>query len=127
MLPRSTGFKSDIIQLMTRRELLVGTFAAASLPAKPTKIDRSRLSAITDEIGKTPQQAIDFAKQYDLQFLELRNVPGGKEYAFLAEDEVKQHAADFARNGLRISFLNSSLLKFAWPGTEPVRKRQETD
>src|SRR5437016_11839163 len=113
------------MQVMTRRELLVGTLGAASLPAK--KIDRSRISAISDEIGKSPQASIDFAKQYDLQFLELRNVPGGKEYSFLPEDQVKEAAADFARNGIRISFMNSSLLKFAWPGTESVRKRPETE
>src|SRR3984893_15480841 len=115
------------MQMMTRRELLAGTRAAAALPAKTAKIDRSRISAISDEIGKSPQASIDFAKQYDLQFLELRNVPGGKEYPFLPEDEVKQAAADFARNGIRISFMNSSLLKFGWPGTEPVRRRPETD
>ncbi len=113
---------------MTRRELLAGTLTAAVLPAK-TKIERSSISAISDEIGRTPQASIDFAKQYKLQFLELRDVPGakGKEYSFLPEDEAKQAAADFERNGIRISFMNSSLLKFAWPGTEPVRKRQETD
>jgi L-ribulose-5-phosphate 3-epimerase len=112
---------------MTRRELLAGTLAAVALPAKTAKIDRSRISAISDEVGKTPQACIDFAKRYDLQFLELRNVPGGKEYSFLPEDEVKLAAADFARNGIRISFMNSSLLKFGWPGTEPVRRRAETD
>jgi sugar phosphate isomerase/epimerase len=111
---------------MTRRELFAGTLAA-SLTAKPAKIDRSRISAISDEIGKTPQAAIDFAKKYDLQFLELRNVPGGKEYSFLPEDQVKQAAAEFAANGIRISFMNSSLLKFTWPGTEAVRKRTETE
>jgi len=112
---------------MTRRELLAGVITAASLPAKPTKIDRSRISAITDEIGKTPQAAIDFAKQYDLQYLELRKVPRGQEYAFLPEDQVKEAAADFARNGIRISFMNSSLLKFTWPGTEAVRRRPENE
>src|SRR2546423_5559200 len=112
---------------MTRRELLAGTLTAVSLPAKATKIDRSRISAISDEIGRTPQASIDFAKQYDLQFLELRNVPGGKEYAFLPEEQARQEAAEFARSGIRISFMNSSLLKFTWPGTEAVRKRQETD
>lgn len=111
---------------MTRRELLAGSLTAAALQAK-TKIDRSRISAISDEIGKTPQAAIDFAKQYDLQFLELRNVPGGKEYSFLPEQQANEAAADFARNGIRISFMNSSLLKFAWPGAEPVRKRLESD
>lgn len=101
--------------------------ASVALAAKTAKIDRSRISAISDEIGKTPQASIDFAKQYDLQFLELRNVPGGKEYSFLPEDQAKLAAADFARNGIRVSFMNSSLLKFGWPGTEPVRRRQETD
>ena len=105
---------------------MVGTLAAASLSAK-SRIDRSRISAITDELAKTPQQALDFAKEYDLQFLELRNVPGGKEYAFLPEPQAKLAAAEFQRAGLRISFMNSSLLKFAWPGTEPARKRQETE
>src|SRR6186997_1746187 len=98
---------------MTRRELLAGTLAVTALPAKPSRIDRSRISAISDEIGKTPQESIDFAKQYDLQYLELRNVPGGKEYAFLPEEQTKEAAADFARNGIRISFMNSSLMKFA--------------
>ena len=111
---------------MTRRELVLGTLTAATLPAK-SKIDRSRLSVITDEAAKTPQEAIDFAKKYGLQFLELRNVPGGKEYAFLSEPEIKLAAAQFAQNGLRISFLNSSLLKFPWPETEPARKREETE
>ena len=116
-----------MIHLMTRRELLAGTLASVALAAKTAKIDRSRISAISDEIGKTPQASIDFAKQYDLQFLELRNIPGGKEYSFIPEDQAKLAAADFARNGIRISFMNSSLLKFGWPGTEPVRRRPETD
>jgi len=113
---------------MTRRELLAGALTTAVLSAK-TRIDRSSISAISDEIGRTPQASIDFAKQYNMRFLELRDVPGakGKEYSFLPEQEAKQAAADFERNGVRISFMNSSLLKFAWPGTEPVRKRQETD
>jgi sugar phosphate isomerase/epimerase len=110
---------------MTRRELVLGSLAAASLAGK-TKIDRSRISAISDEIAKTPQEAIDFAKQYKLQFLELRNVPGGKEYSFLPEAEVKLAAVEFERSGLRISFMNASLLKFAWPGTEPARRTPET-
>src|SRR4051812_17187056 len=108
--------------MMTRRELLLSTLTAASLSAK-NKIDRSRISVITDETAKTPQAAIDFAKQYGLQFIELRNVPGGKEYAFLPEPEIKLAATEFTRNGLHVSFMNSSLLKFTWPGTEAARKR----
>src|SRR6266542_6090637 len=88
--------------------------------------DKTRLSAITDEIGKTSADAIEFAKQYGLQWIELRSVPETrKEYAFLSEPELKAAAASFTSNGLRVSFLNTGLLKFAWPGTEPVRRRQE--
>jgi sugar phosphate isomerase/epimerase len=113
---------------MTRREVLAaaGIGAAAPLWARK-RIDRSRISAITDEIGKTADDAIAFAKEYGLQWVELRGVPGEKKsYSSLPEPEVKAAAASFARNGLKVSFLNTGLLKFTWPGTEPVRRRQET-
>jgi L-ribulose-5-phosphate 3-epimerase len=112
--------------MITRRELLAGTALAGAALGK-SRIDRSRLSAITDELAKTPEEAIDFARKYRLQFLELRNVPGGKEYAFLPEAEVKLAAAQFARHNIRISFLNSSLLKFQWPDTLPARPRNEAE
>lgn len=112
---------------MTRRELLAaGTALAPALgAAKP--IDRLRIAAITDEIGKTPDDAIAFAREYGLRWVELRSVPGARhEYAFLPEHEVMLTAAALAGHGLKVSFLNTSLLKFAWPGTEPVRRRNET-
>jgi sugar phosphate isomerase/epimerase len=114
---------------MTRRELLAAALTAPALFAK-TRIDKTRISAITDEIGLTPQDSLDFAKQYGLRWIELRNVPGskpGKEYAFLSEPEVKEAATSFAANGLKVSFVNTGLLKFTWPGTEPVRRRPESD
>lgn len=95
-----------------------------------TRIDKTRISAITDEIGLTPQDSLDFAKQYGLRWVELRNIPGskpGREYAFLSEAEIKEAATSFAANGLKVSFVNTGLLKFGWPGTEPVRRRPETD
>jgi L-ribulose-5-phosphate 3-epimerase len=111
---------------MTRRDLLaLGAITAPTLRAKK-HFDKTRLSAITDEIGKTSADAIEFAKQYGLQWVELRSVPETrKEYAFLSEPELKAAAASFTSSGLKVSFLNTGLLKFAWPGTEPVRRRQE--
>jgi sugar phosphate isomerase/epimerase len=112
---------------MTRRELIAAALTAPALFGKG-HIDRSRISAITDEIGLTPDDALDFAKEYKLKWIELRNVPGskpGKEYAFLSEAEIKQAAASFEQNGLKVSFINTGLLKYGWPGTEPVRKRPE--
>jgi sugar phosphate isomerase/epimerase len=110
---------------MTRRQLLAATLATPALWGK-RHFDRSRLSAITDEIGKTPDESIAFAKQYGLQWVELRSVPGGKEYIYQDEATLKATAASLRSNGLKVSFLNSSLMKFPWPGIEPARRRQES-
>jgi sugar phosphate isomerase/epimerase len=111
---------------MTRRQLLAATLTTPVLWAK-RHFDRSRLSAITDEIGKTPDESLAFAKEYGLQWIELRNVPGGKEYIYLDEPTLKATAASLRSRGLKVSFLNSSLMKFAWPGIEPARRRQESE
>ncbi len=112
---------------MTRRELLIASLAAPALFAKTNKIGRSRLSAITDEIAKTPADAIAFAKKYNLQYLELRNLPGtNKVYNELPEDVLQAEAKAFKDAGIKISFLNTGMLKFGLPGTEPKRNRPET-
>src|SRR5260370_834648 len=116
---------------MTRRELLAGAagvLAASPLQALKSRLTKANISAITDEIGKTQADAIAFAQQYGLQWVELRTVPETKkEFAFLTEPELKRWAAELGANKLRVSFLNSGLLKFTWPGTEPARTRKETD
>ena len=121
---------------MTRRELL-GRAAAAplfvssiapSLWAKKNHIGRDRFSAITDEISKSPADAIAFAHTYGLKWLELRDVPGKKSgsYTFMAEDGIRAAAKEFHDAGIKISFLNTGMLKFGLPGTEPARLRPET-
>jgi len=111
---------------MTRRQLLAGALLAPVLHAR-TVIDKSHISAITDEIGLSTDDAIAFAHKYGLQWVELRNEPSlRKEYFTLPEAQVKADALRFQREGLKISFINTSLLKFSWPGTEPHRARPET-
>ena len=114
---------------MTRRELLTAGAACAAfatpLLAK-TRIDQSRISAITDEIGLSTEESIAFAHHYGMQNVEIRNPPGKKEYFQLPEADIKTDAALFAREGLKVSFVNTSLLKFSWPGMEPVRRRPES-
>ena len=115
---------------MTRRELLAaGAVCATSLWGK-TRIEKTTISAITDEIGLTTDESIAFAHQYGMKFIELRNPPknepnGRKEYFQLSDAEMKKDATRFAGEGLKVSFLNTSLLKFTWPDTEPARKRNE--
>lgn len=90
-------------------------------------IDLSRISLLTDEVGKSPAESIAFAKQYGIQWVELRGVPGkGTTYAFLPESDLRDLAKQLKDAGLRVSFLNTPMLKFAMPGTEPRRRRPET-
>jgi sugar phosphate isomerase/epimerase len=113
---------------MTRRELLAAGAAFGSTMWAKAGIDKSRISAITDEIGLSTPEAIGFAHHYGLQNVEIRNPAekGRKEYALLPETEIKADADLFAKEGLKVTFVNTSLLKFTWPGTEPARKRTET-
>jgi len=93
-------------------------------------MDKTRISAITDEIGLTTAESIAFAHHYGLQFVEIRNPPknepnGKREYFALTEAEIKADAVRFSTEGLKVSFVNTSLMKFTWPGTEAARKRTE--
>lgn len=111
---------------LSRRELLAGAIAAPAVFAK-NKIDHSRISAITDEIARSPEDAIAFAHQYGLKWLELRDIPGrkGQNYFLAGEAVVSEAARQFKLAGVGISFLNTNLLKFGMPGTEPVRRTPE--
>jgi len=83
-------------------------------------ITKARIAAITDEIGKTQADAVAFAKQFSLQWVELRNVPeSGKEFAALPEAELKRYAAELSASKLKVSLLKTSLLKFPWPELSP--------
>jgi sugar phosphate isomerase/epimerase len=113
---------------MRRREFLAGSLASAGLLRAKTSIGASRISAISDEIAASPDAALAFARDFGLQWLELRNVPGDKSstYFYMEPSDLKVAARKFADNGIRISFLNTSLLKFGLPGTELVRTKPET-
>jgi sugar phosphate isomerase/epimerase len=52
--------------------------------------------------------------------VELRNIPETKkEVAKMTEPEAKAVAAELAAAKLKVTFLNTSLLKFNWPGLKP--------
>ncbi len=111
---------------MERRTFLSIPLTAAGLAAK-SRLDSGRISIITDECARTPGEAVAFARKFGLKWLELRSVPGGRgEYYTLPEAELRAAAKEFSENGIRISFLNTGMLKFGLPGTEPARRRQET-
>lgn len=108
---------------MTRRRFLLSSALAAAAGAR---VDRNRISAITDEVAASPAEAIRFAQEFGLKWVELRAVPGSKTYyQFLDEPQLRAAAKELADAGLRVSFLNTGLLKFPLPGTEPTRFRNE--
>jgi len=112
---------------MTRRQLLAAAAAALPLRAR-TRWDKSRISAITDEIGNTTTESIEFAHQYGLQHVEIRDrhLPDSrKEYFRLTEAEIKSDALLFSKEGLKVTFINTSLMKFTWPEMEPARARPQ--
>jgi len=115
--------------MLSRRALLAGSAAllgAPRLPAFKSHITKASISAITDAVAHTQADAIAFAQQYGLQWVELRNVPETKkEFAFLTEPELKRWATELAAAKLKVSFLDSSLLKFTWPGTAPAITPQD--
>jgi sugar phosphate isomerase/epimerase len=114
---------------MQRRDLLGAALAwpGLALIGKGAKIDRGRLSTITDESAKTPMEGIEFARKFSLKWLEVRNVPGArKHYEELTEAELRQAAKEFADGGVKVSFFNSGQCKYTLPGTEIPRSRPET-
>jgi L-ribulose-5-phosphate 3-epimerase len=116
---------------MNRRSFLAATFAAA-IPASaaPRRIDSSRVSAITDEVARTPADAIKFAHEFGLQWLSLRDTPsepgpGRIPYYSMEPAKLQQLMAEFKEAGIKISFLDTPFLKFDLPGTSPKRTRPE--
>jgi sugar phosphate isomerase/epimerase len=116
---------------LTRRDLLAcsaAIFGARTLRAAKSHITKTRISAITDEIGPTQTDSIAFARQYGLQWVELRNVPESKkEFAFLFEPELKRFAAELAANKIKVSLLKTSLLKFPWDSDTKRWDRRKDD
>lgn len=98
--------------MLTRRTLI------AMALARP----RLRLSAITDEIAHTPAEAFAFCRQYSLQAIELRSVPGTKRgYWDLPPAEQRTFANECRDSGVNVSFIDSGLLAAPLPGTTPIK------
>jgi len=92
---------------MTRRQLLA-VFAASPLLAARSRIGKNRVSAVTDEIGASQSDAVALAKRFNLQWVELRKVPGtNKDFAALTSPELKRYAAELEENKLKVSVLHA--------------------
>lgn len=116
---------------MTRRELFAATAAAglaSRLSAAKPHLTKARVAAITDEIGRTEADAVDFAKKHSLQMVELRTVPETKkEFFLLTAPELKAFATELAAAKIKVSMLKTSLLKFNWHEDEKRFARRMDD
>src|ERR1700730_12644237 len=97
---------------MDRRTFPAGALSASVPVRAGTTLDRSRVSAITDEIAHSPAESIEFAHRYGLKWLSLREVPaeqGAKRAAYHTLDSVglRQAAREFKEAGIRIAFLDT--------------------
>lgn len=114
---------------LTRRGWIAASLGAPALVRARNRIDRSRISAISDEIATSPAEAIAFAKQYGLRWLELRSLPGRggrpgpREYFLRPVTELREAAKELSDNGIGVSFLNTSMCKYWLPGTTPANRR----
>lgn len=103
---------------MTRREILAGAAACATSLWARNHWDRSRISVITDEVGPTADDAASFAHDEGMLFVEVRNEPGSnREYAMGREADMKAAATLLAIENVKVSVVNTSLLRFPWPGS----------
>ena len=115
--------------MVTRREFVASGFTTTALYGRTApRVDRSRISALTDEIARSPQAAIEFLKQYGLRLAELREVPGGGGTydESLSDEQLRAAAKQFQDAGIRVSFLDAGSMKYYLPGTEAARLRQES-
>jgi sugar phosphate isomerase/epimerase len=98
---------------VTRRDWIAGAIAAlgaSRLQAARSHITKGRVGAITDEIGVTQAEAVADAKQLNLQWVDLRYLPGtSKEFATLTDPELKRYAAELAGNKLKVSVLRAGM------------------
>jgi sugar phosphate isomerase/epimerase len=126
---------------MNRRSFLTASAAvagvlssrgiAAQTAAASPRINPGRISAISDEIAMSPEEAIAFAHHFGLSWLELRDTPAlpkqGKPYFFLPEEELHPAAKAFKDGKIKISFLNTNLCKNALPDTTPANWKKHDD
>src|SRR5260370_33204613 len=76
-------------------------------------------------MGHPPRETIAFAKQYGIQWIEMRasQIPNQPQYCeMLPLSALRDLKTSLSDNGLAVSVLDSSLLKCALPGTVPVKR-----
>jgi sugar phosphate isomerase/epimerase len=116
--------------MIERRELLA-LLAAAGL-AEAKGLDWGRFAVLTDEVAGSEEEAIAFCKQYKVKWVELRDTPRAQDrtrknetYFRMDPERLKKVREDLRAAGLKVSFLNTGLLKYGLPGSDLKMSRPE--
>ncbi len=107
---------------MNRREFLAGLGGMALMPATPSSL---KLGVINDEITQDLDHALAVAREFGLQFVELRAM-WNKNLMDLKEDEVKEARRLLTKYGIKVSDIASPFLKVDAPGFTTKEGQRDT-
>jgi L-ribulose-5-phosphate 3-epimerase len=107
---------------MNRREFLAGLGGMALLPATPSSL---KLGVINDEITQDLDHALAVAREFGLQFVELRAM-WNKNLMDLTEEEVKEARRLLTKYGVKVSDIASPFLKVDAPGFTTKEGQRDT-
>ncbi|HYM13620.1 MAG TPA: sugar phosphate isomerase/epimerase family protein [Bryobacterales bacterium] len=103
---------------MRRRDLLrtlAGGAAMARL-ARAARLTRGHVCFITDEVNRDLSTALQFAKEFGIRQVELRNVDG--KYCFRHDPaKLKEIHALLQEHGIHVAVLSTPILKCILPGS----------
>jgi L-ribulose-5-phosphate 3-epimerase len=119
---------------MKRRDFLGTTIkaGAAALAMWATRLGAAelkkfKLGVISDEITNDLEPALLWAKEFGLEWVELRNV-WGKYVTDMDPDSVKRAQDLLAKHSIKVSVLDSAYFKIVLPGAgDPSRREGKSD
>jgi len=108
---------------------LAATAVAASLsaranPLRAAHLKHFNLGIITDEVYDDVESALEFASQFGLDWVEIRNI-WGKYVTDVSQNEITRLKKLLDMFGLRVSVVDTALFKTTLPGTHPTLGQQD--
>ncbi len=117
--------RRDFLETTVKGSAAALALWAARLPAAELK--KFKLGVISDEVTNDLEPALLWAKEFGLEWVELRNV-WGKYVTEMDPDNVKRAQDLLAKHGMKVSVLDSAYFKIVLPGTgTPARREGKGD
>lgn len=108
---------------MNRRDFLCSALAAGLLAANlrgEDAVKRFKLGVITDEVDRDLAKALEFVKEFKLEWIELRNV--WETYIMdFSPEQISRAKSMVDELGLKVSCICTPFLKSQYPGSNPIR------